>query len=380
MEKNWLFPSLREISLSKLAQGIVYHVADNIDKGRKNLKPFDFSTHIIGDKACDWVDDELHLPSSVEESLKKQVKFVCLELHIWIENLVTSTQTYSFLYVKSLEFLPCVVWTPDGFIDYEKTAVNLLGDSGLSLVQKYCLACSYCMVDEIERFWRMHPCEIDLDNIPIVGNRIIIYWNARSKFSFDEPITDLMISYCKNFNAVEYLWNCLDITKKLASVRLCNNPKILTRWLKSLDENCLKKVLEKDFDIILFIYTYHTSYGKYVYQLWIMIKDFISGDNFVTLLTHVKRSVNTIVEDINLTTSLLIDIWNSSSYELKRYAFQSKSGSCIYNICGVLSCDMRESKERDDRIIQVVLSDASPVFREEFFQNECVKFISYFQR
>lgn len=250
--------------------------------------------------------------------------------------------------------------------------------------------CKYCLEAELQHFWDNHDTDFQ-STIEFGDSRLGSYWDSikehyltnipRDNFEKHHPhlAARKLRELCKHeFVAVGYFWSKLTLNEQLYSVQYCTCPKVLTSWLRNLSKTDLRQVLMKNFHEILEICTNYRSYTKYIYRLWIIIKDCITEDDFATLLEFLRRKVNKEIEDVHLTTSLLMDIWDDSSDEMKSHAFQYESGRCIYHICMVLERDMNTFEERDDRLVHRILSDASDEFLVEFKRNECVKYLIKF--
>ncbi|XP_065225316.1 uncharacterized protein LOC135849080 [Planococcus citri] len=122
--------------------------------------------------------EKLPVPYPVSENIKECVSIVGGRIDDWVRYHV-QTIFFSSANEKLLYYhVPYFAWYPDGTINYEQTARNLVPSLRLSFVEKYKLLCTYCLKDEISE---MVPL-MRLNNLKVVvdfeSHPLIYYWNC----------------------------------------------------------------------------------------------------------------------------------------------------------------------------------------------------------
>ncbi|VVC27413.1 PD-(D/E)XK nuclease superfamily 9 [Cinara cedri] len=150
MDYNLLPPgNLKEKALIEVAIALWTHnpIKDEV------LRVFEYRSEHGFDKRWKKIEKivqeivkTLELPQTLKAELSGISTQIGLEILRW-------AQYYGQYYCESA-FFNNIGWTPQGAIDAEKTARNLLSDESLSVLKRYKIACTYCFEDIIHDLWK----------------------------------------------------------------------------------------------------------------------------------------------------------------------------------------------------------------------------------
>ncbi|XP_055925843.1 uncharacterized protein LOC129957526 [Argiope bruennichi] len=98
----------------------------------------------------------LSLPATISEDLVIVMQSVFKEILKW---LVVNREILEpdELNLDNPENLKHIHWTPLGTVEFRETAAALVRHGKLSIMQRYKLACLYCLEDDVRDLWRMIP-------------------------------------------------------------------------------------------------------------------------------------------------------------------------------------------------------------------------------
>ncbi|XP_065219996.1 uncharacterized protein LOC135845406 isoform X5 [Planococcus citri] len=186
------------------------------------------------------------------------------------------------------ELVMFISWHADGTIHRKQTAKNLVECSVLSNVEKYEIACIYCLVDDVKKLW---PTTTDLEH-PLID-----YWNCRMSGEHDSMEVDpecscveaslLKKSAANTWPAFEYLWGFLtddEQVQKVTKMSGAEDSKFLQYALCMLNEIQLERVMVSSSGAIFkSLYEYHES-DVWVMRIWNRVKNVITGDAFYKII------------------------------------------------------------------------------------------------
>ncbi|GBN22950.1 hypothetical protein AVEN_115942-1 [Araneus ventricosus] len=139
---------LKEICLRRIA-AILYVQPDILI----SQDEFDFQVFLVEEKMS-----KLKLPPLITKQMKSLVRPIGSEIRNWIFFLSKYFHT-SYGSVCDMRILEQLCWTILGTVDYRKTAERLIHLDMLDFVERYRLACLYCLDEYISVLWFLVPEE-----------------------------------------------------------------------------------------------------------------------------------------------------------------------------------------------------------------------------
>ncbi|MDN5247628.1 MAG: hypothetical protein QWI36_00600 [Wolbachia endosymbiont of Tyrophagus putrescentiae] len=170
------------------------------------------------------VPKALSLPRSLAEELSGISTQIRLEILAWAK--------YYSRYYCELDFFNNMCWTPQGTVDAEKTARNLVSDQSVHIVKRYRIACINCFEDVIRNLWNSDREFFDeqyLREVKRHTNKLIAFWSYYINQKIDEIVTNGSV-YEHGFNvaveqgnsvAVRYFWPKLTLEEKERNLERC---------------------------------------------------------------------------------------------------------------------------------------------------------------
>ncbi|KAL6954570.1 hypothetical protein U1Q18_045957 [Sarracenia purpurea var. burkii] len=282
----------------------------------------------ISELVSDNWEEQLPLPKSFMLDINNQF--------YWIKERVNGWISYHFekMFCKEgndcvlFHHLYCIVWHPNGAVNYYKTALNMLKSDKLGDLEKYRLACTYCLKEEIEKLWSSVENEPSIDEEFSQNNPLISYWNCYcadklhvlpvdGDLSIDEFIfrqTDV-----DNWAAIEYFFDRLNAEQQIAAaIHFINRDDYKFQKLIIMKMNESQRLQVKARKAVRIIQNYLRDGGAYLYAnersalaTWYEVRNLITEAQFVALLNRLCRAKPSVK------SSILMEIWTSSHDKFK---------------------------------------------------------------
>ncbi|GBN13794.1 hypothetical protein AVEN_81609-1 [Araneus ventricosus] len=182
----------------------------------------------IVDKVVDKVF-ELELPKLLTWQLNYIVHPIGLEIRNWRER-----HKFIFFYdFKDINLLDLAKlrWTTVGAIDYRKTAKELVCSDALNVVERYKIACSYCLDDYIPLLWEKLP----------EGERREFYSEIISSISLPCLWPYILEG---ELDAIDFLWRTAD--RNLTSFNQCAFEESAIDFNKTAAEYFFQKLTHEE--------------------------------------------------------------------------------------------------------------------------------------
>ncbi|KAL6969042.1 hypothetical protein U1Q18_044668 [Sarracenia purpurea var. burkii] len=229
-----------------------------------------------------------------------------------------------------------IVFNPDGSISYRRSGANLVKMDYFSNVQKYKIACTFCLEDDVRRIWP----SVSRHSI-LLGNSCniyfpISYWNSRMESREDHiPATDrfLLSFHAQNWAAFEYFFGMLTNDQKLGvmyafedilNIGFCWREKFefTMHTLSKFNKVQSRSQIQEHAGKVLSTFMVNDVYFRHMGRLWLMMKDvFNSRAAFFDIIRELWKLVyepgdrNFIRRDrIN---RFLIEVWTIAPNEVK---------------------------------------------------------------
>ncbi|XP_065220006.1 uncharacterized protein LOC135845409 isoform X1 [Planococcus citri] len=294
----------------------------------------------------------------VENSLKKWTNF-----H---NSLIFSHRKDENIAIVFEDFM---AWRADGTINFEQTAVNLIKCDLLSQMEKYRLACIYCMVDDVRKLWRIETAA----NHPMVR-----YWNSRmSGTPYKIPVEPgcscieaslLKDNYSGTRSAFEYLWGFMTDDEQVQKVKNIGNwtkgKWLLKCALLKLNESQLQRVISNSNHVF---YVLYSEARALVVPLWDHVKNMITPEAFNALifqfLIFASRKV----------PSLAYEIWIRAPEMLKNHVL-------VNNFQHLLNSSTKDERLFLDLLLTTDVETRESIWREKWRDIIVNVSLSYLQK
>ncbi|XP_065219997.1 uncharacterized protein LOC135845406 isoform X6 [Planococcus citri] len=321
--------------------------------------------------SCRWLvcDDRqiteiVQLPGNIQKMMVECIKIVQRCFAVWCEFHSSSV----FSYPENAGFVDGLVglisWRADGTIHWEHTAKNLIRSDVLSEIEKYKMACIYCLIDDI-RILRLTAMVSD--------HPMIQYWNFKMSggectIQVDEACSCVEVHLLKNccaetWSAFEYLWGFLTDDEQVEKVIDMNNYtkdyEFLKHALCKLSRTQLDSVISRSSEIFRCL---TTEFGTDVIDVWNRLKNVVTNNAFYpilrTLLLHLQSRA------IRLTS----EIWMDAQDDLKNHLLANYSKKLLNDLRYVAPGRTIEGLSKDVRLLIELLSVMDAESREKFWR------------
>ncbi|XP_015916410.1 uncharacterized protein [Parasteatoda tepidariorum] len=396
--KYHLMPSLQHVSMSNIIitlwnqADIKYQIVKLFNEYEYNFLTNIYKLFLkIEDKVLDQVL-QLPVPDCIRKLLSNIVHPIGYEIFNWIEyqdRYIFNTD-YRYQYSKSIaiNYIDYLVWTARGVIDYKETAKTLLAkEEKLFDGNKYDIACSYCLEDDIAI---IAPKVIDttLSLRCIKRQAMVHFWTAHitgdftklykafsfynrkysTNYSINECLfKELIDNDCTNQVGIKYIWDKLSNEAKarqiVSAIKNTHNTDIRCFLLSQISKEQEKEVFKTyDATQILLGFLDDWLWGQYflptIHHIW----DIISGCDYLSVLKGIVNKMEKNHEDTekyNQYKSIFKELWQYAPKHLKEYVFEHNNGHSCHSIFSSLFC-----KENID-IIQSILRDANDIQKKK---------------
>ncbi|XP_065217166.1 uncharacterized protein LOC135843274 [Planococcus citri] len=224
-----------------------------------------------------------------------------------------------------------IVCYQSGAINYVATAKKLLQNELLNDMEKFRIACVYCLEEDVKRQWALVWCGRTKGLLNATIKPIIHYWNNRmNKEEHCKHVCfkRIFASYSKcsrNWTATLHFLNELEVVEQIAqAIELIEqDPMFALHVLPHLSVEQQRQVIMKQGVTIYITFAKKSRYSTFALQLWRFFGQFATVFQFNSLIKQViddKEIGLRVKTDINRHVgTLLHDTWSSSQYNLKRY-------------------------------------------------------------
>ncbi|KAL6954569.1 hypothetical protein U1Q18_045956 [Sarracenia purpurea var. burkii] len=275
----------------------------------------------------DW-EEQLPLPKTFMRDIYIQFDVLKGNVNSWISyhfkkmfcNEGNDCVLFSYLY--------CIVWHPNGAVNYYKTALNMLKSDKLGVLEKYRLACTYCLKEEIEKLWSSVENEPSIDKEFSQNNPLISYWNCYCADKLhvlpvdeDLSIDEFMLRQTEvdNWSSIEYFFDRLNAEQQVTcAIHFINRDDYKFQKIILMKMNESQRLQVKIRKAVRIIQNYLRDGGAYLYvnergalSTWYEVRNLITEAQFVALLNRLCRAKPSVK------SSILMEIWTRSNDEFK---------------------------------------------------------------
>ncbi|XP_065220529.1 uncharacterized protein LOC135845684 isoform X1 [Planococcus citri] len=297
------------------------------------------------------------VPTSIKDVIDQQIILAGKELQKWsgfYSKEVFFDCNFSQGVPKCLDYVVC---RSEGSIDMKKTALNLIAADELNLVEKYRIACTFCLEEEIKRIWPSVSSDLRGEN-DFCKFALPSYWIYYLESGVDDVSTVSRLYPLQqngNWLAFDYFWCKLNEDDKVAVTEsILRNPDIkrIKQMLPKLTKRQACRVFESMADKILNVLIADDEHVEYVSKFWIHIKDTLHGIKFYGILhtlwkfVYNSAKLNEAVSKCSR-SDLLFELWIEAPEILRDYVlvnhvndfFDQLYGE-MFGFLGCYGCDM----------------------------------------
>ncbi|XP_065211169.1 uncharacterized protein LOC135839193 [Planococcus citri] len=283
-----------------------------------------------------WVDLVLPVPKSIANSIQNYVRRIDETVRTWACHISEAVFLNKYELKKAYEHVNCIYWNSNETINLLETARNLLKSDKLNTVDKFHVASTYCLQEEVEKIWQTFETIDRLFDGVHEPHQLSLYWAGKFDKSLpeDENLTPINVLNAldmrvSNWPAIEYIFNQLNSEQQVTkAVDLIE--KFGLRYQKlilmKLNESQRVSVFEKYFIIIVPNYANSKDNDEEdaIFESWYEFRNFITGAQFgnlisVLLLDQVKESI-------------IIELWNTAPDYIKNYSILNSSDYVFFQI------------------------------------------------
>ncbi|XP_065224729.1 uncharacterized protein LOC135848695 [Planococcus citri] len=293
------------------------------------------------------------LPSVIYPMIDTYIERFALSMNDWLwRHHLTVFHHYYYYKNSILYYFEDFVCDYNGTIDYERTSERMTHCDRFDIHQKFLIACTYCLEDDIVRIWpALGLKKTDLLYKRYYENQQFAYWidfleNHIKKT--DPTIEEWVLSDFTphSRSSLEYFWNLTSSENCLrAAIELCvyDLPLLVRFILPKLDDQQLNEFLHTNGCELLYALLKRSCYdGEFVLSAWIWVKNMLNEIDFTNLIVKVMQSevrgyceVSELHQDgctwfvdeheddrreIDDVLQLCIEIWNTAAENLKSSA------------------------------------------------------------
>ncbi|XP_065204251.1 uncharacterized protein LOC135834327 [Planococcus citri] len=277
----------------------------------------------------------------------------------------------------------------NGNINYDRVAKQAMFCEETSDVQKFEIACRYCLEDHIIQIWPSVSEHFDLNDIVFRDDPLLYYWICRLRNQLHKvPLDYGYVAIdgneleCLNFynwTPVEYFWNRLKVGNRIPSAAYllrCNGHVFCRHILATLSEEELKTLMTlttesgDSFMCTLLNTSFHPHYscpnmrGLCILAAWEYVKHKVSHTDFICAVREIIKKQTEGSGSIWTDQNFSYDFWNTSADHLKQIAIQDV---LLDQSLFIISNVEYRSIGRDNWLIWCVLKDAPLEARSTFW-------------
>ncbi|XP_065217012.1 uncharacterized protein LOC135843160 [Planococcus citri] len=278
----------------------------------------------------------------------------------------------------------------DGSIHYVRTAQRMLHCDGISLEEKFRIACVYCFEDDIRRIWQTMSDKMNLDEMNFYECPHSYYWVCCLRNELDRipnvqgiPVDDLMLNLTSSdtISSFDYFWSRASLENRYRkAIDLSENcclPFCGRFVLSKLNELQLNEFIIQNGGDMIYDTLTSKVHTHYVPPIWIYIKDRIDETNFTIIIERMLHNEKDYdypddpsiekyeypLKYYNYTNlTMCCEIWRLARPTLKRSAIQN----LLPNIPMYRS--MPPNCPREVRLLITILLDATAEERSAFWR------------
>ncbi|KAL6969031.1 hypothetical protein U1Q18_044657 [Sarracenia purpurea var. burkii] len=335
------------------------------------------------------IKDLFVIHPAIESQLDRYVKIIASELENWIdyhfERVFYDSDLHSVIRKCYHELTCCGT---DCTIDWLATARRLLKNHRLTQVEKYRLACLYCMRDDIKSlwasFWQTDPKTVYNSTL----KPVILYWNdvmldeisSGIGRSPDANLEKRMIAvnskYPQNWATVLYFLKRLNWLEQTDQVILLLKYDVsyAIHLIPELNDEQLGRVMAKCGVAIWYHFAKKPRYFKYALRVWSYIRHEIGENDFYHFVSHLIdakaahiRAEGETTPSPKHTSALLFETWISAPVRLRKYVIDNYATN-VLDIMYEYKSEMLRIANRDARFLLAILTDTSFHFRNDLWQ------------
>ncbi|XP_065218646.1 uncharacterized protein LOC135844396 isoform X1 [Planococcus citri] len=356
------------ITLWNRATVVIPGMITNHDKWCSSLK----------EEVPKWID-ALPIPKSLTIGIQKHFNEVKFNVAHWISYhwvaVCLERRTKRILY----QHLDHLVWYPNDSVNFAETARNLLKSDKLADLEKYRLACTFCLREDVEKMWDILKQNCQLDKIR--QTFFTICWKTYCQCEdFQKTVVlrvgghfaDIAIAVVDNWPAIEYFFDRLNtewkVEKAIALIGE-HGVRFQKSLLMKLDESQRSQVLTNKVVNIIVNYAKHDDFEEDAIATWYDFRDVITQDQFSALIAELL--------DYETEDFILTEIWSTARDEFKRHILDNNAGNFIRKAIEWL---VRTEEPSLTFVSSVLLDHACvdikrEITKDQFFSLCCMRFI-----
>ncbi|XP_065219134.1 uncharacterized protein LOC135844736 [Planococcus citri] len=319
-------------------------------------------------------DNRLPIPQMLADSIDQDIVAIRSQLKKWLHYIrcrIFCWQSIVFDVLK--KYFDRLIWNIDGTINDISTARDMLTWPRLSPLNKYRIACVYCLAENVREIRSTLPPEIFWARYSYDEDPMLYYWEQSLRGSRDarlEPSSIVKNHQVDRWSAIEYFFNQArqpDQQRLVISTIISHKSCFYTRkLLPLLDQTRLEYVIcEFGCDIMIDLLCCPDS-QHIALETWTYVKDRINKAHFEELIRWVltfEAEYKQPMDEELVSTS--IEIWNRCPPRLKQSCLRDiLNDSELFDYYG---SNFRKLP-RDLRFIKRIISDASRQMRNEFWK------------
>ncbi|XP_065202544.1 uncharacterized protein LOC135832929 [Planococcus citri] len=299
--------------------------------------------------------------------------------------------------LESLSKFDDIVCDVDGTINYDRTARRALLCEEISDVDKFEIACWYCLEDDIMRIWpsvsnleSLNLSDEDFSFFGFHNKSLLCYWISRLRNelhripifwpekTIDEHLMEILVA--DNWSSIRYFWRRL----KKGESRVANAWYLLERQtsifcryiLAKLSEEELNALIAKTNDYNGFMYCVFKKWSYYcryyetdiatscILTTWHYVRHKINSEEFIRIVEEIFSRQKYGEEEIPNDESFSREFWNDTPDHLKRWMFQVGLLERTFFEINNLSC----ATVRDNWLLFAVLEEAPFEAKSSFWR------------
>ncbi|XP_065202578.1 uncharacterized protein LOC135832948 [Planococcus citri] len=325
-------PSLKQISSVAIAANLWRKIIN--DNANRSSNTSSGLKMILGSSVKNMLPD---LPSTIYPNIVRSFSNIQFSLFTgWFTNVSDKFNE--------------IVCDFDGFIDYDKLAKRAVLCERISDLEKFKIACRYCLIDDAMRIWPSISEQLNLSDINFENDPVVYYWLCHFRNQLDAiPLVDhnlatidehlIEILNPKNWSAVEYFWNHLKPESRIENAKylLENNQYLFSKYIlvRLKDEELNRLMVETDLMKFLLNGEYRIEGcqnmdlgGPCFLAAWNYVKHKISVQSFIQLVQEILKQQNGnayYISNDSDNPSFSYELWSSAPQQLRNSIIRDES-------------------------------------------------------
>ncbi|XP_065215645.1 uncharacterized protein LOC135842227 isoform X1 [Planococcus citri] len=323
----------------------------------------------------------------IESQIDQYIDVVSSELENWLdyhlEKVFFDSDLHEVISKCYGEIVCCGI---DCSISWHDTAKALLKSDRLTQMEKYRIACLYCLKNDIKRLWPLFWKKHHKGVYNSILKPIVMYWNdlmldevrtgmpKMPNVAVEKRLISSSSKYVRNWATVLYFlkrFSSFECTDQVISL-IEYDVSYAIHLVPELNDDQVRKVMIKRGVAIWYHFAKQSRYVRCALRVWSYIRHLISESEFYSMISLLMYSKAAEVREEGQqkirehTSTVLFEMWNTAPPHLRKFVVDNYAAK-VLDIMYDYKSEMLRIVNRDARFLLALLSDTDFHFRNDLW-------------